>query len=548
MPALQGLSLLGHIIREVRQRMNALQGQTASARYPFFFVEEALAFWQKKAGDPSGNGDLLRELANGFAMEWVDLNQAELVDLELLARIPEHFAQTHQIIPLDRADQTSVSLAVATPFLGTVPLELAKALGRPVRLLLAQADVLQQFIETSYSSKGNLDMLSGLNDESLEDLDNIEDLKDMAQAAPVVKLVNTLFMEAIAGKASDIHVSPYENGLEVRYRIDGILQVATTVPRKYQAAIISRIKIMADLDIAERRVPQDGRIKLKSDNREYDIRVATTPTVFGEGAVMRILDKSSIQVSIEEVGFDPETLKKWLRLLARSNQVILVTGPTGSGKTTTLYASLNHVKSPELKLISIEDPVEYQLAGIDQIQVNSKINMTFAAALRSILRQDPDVIMVGEIRDGETAEIAVQSALTGHLVLSTLHTNDAPSAITRLIEMEVEPYLIASSVAGILAQRLVRKLCSCKKQDASGAWQPVGCELCRGTGYKGRMALIELLVVSDAICDLIQQKADASRIREQALQEGMHTIRSDGMRKVRAGLTTEAEVNRVAAE
>ena len=334
----------------------------------------------------------------------------------------------------------------------------------------------------------------------------------------------------------------------MRYRIDGILQVATTVPRKFQAAIISRIKIMSDLDIAERRIPQDGRIKLKADNREYDIRVATTPTVFGEGAVMRILDKSSIQVAIEDVGFDPQTLDKWLGLLARSNQVILVTGPTGSGKTTTLYASLNHVKSAELKLISIEDPVEYQLEGIDQIQVNAKVNMTFAAALRSILRQDPDVIMVGEIRDGETAEIAVQSALTGHLVLSTLHTNDAPSAVTRLIEMGVEPYLIASSVAGILAQRLVRKLCTCTRQDADGAWQPVGCELCRGTGYRGRMALIELLVISDGIRELIQTKADAAKIKEQALKDGMFTVRSDGMRKVEAGHTTIAEVNRVASE
>ncbi len=529
--------------------MVALHNQTTPApQYPFISVADALAFWQKKSGEIPDGFSLLHELAARFGMECVDLNNAIAVDPEVLALCPEHYALTHQILPLDRKDEQHVTLAVATPFLGTVPLELQKTLGKPIRLLLAQADLLQQLIETSYSNKGNLDMLSGLDDEGLEGLENIEDLKDMAQAAPIVKLVNTLFMEAIAGKASDIHVSPYENGLEVRYRIDGILQVATTIPRKYQAAIISRIKIMADLDIAERRVPQDGRIKLKSDNREYDIRVATTPTVFGEGAVMRILDKSSIQVSIEEIGFDPKTLQKWLGLLARSNQVILVTGPTGSGKTTTLYASLNHVKSPELKLISIEDPVEYQLAGIDQIQVNSKINMTFAAALRSILRQDPDVIMVGEIRDGETAEIAVQSALTGHLVLSTLHTNDAPSAITRLIEMEVEPYLISSSVAGILAQRLVRKLCECKKQDAEGTWQPVGCELCRGTGYKGRIALIELLIMSDTIRELIQAKADASKIREQALKEGMYTIRSDGMRKIKLGLTTEDEVNRVAAE
>lgn len=515
---------------------------------PFVSALDALAFWQGLSEEITDDWPIVQGLADSFGMAGVDLNKDVDVDARTLVHIPEHFAMTHQVLALDIGGTGQISLAVATPFLGTVPLELEKRLGQPVRLLLAQANLLQQLIETSYSSQGNLDMLSGLDDDGLEDLENIEDLKDMAQAAPVVKLVNTIFMEAIAGKASDIHVSPYESGLEVRYRIDGILQVATTIARKFQAAIISRIKIMSDLDIAERRIPQDGRIKLKADNREYDIRVATTPTVFGEGAVMRILDKSSIQVAIEDVGFDPKTLQNWLGLLARSNQVILVTGPTGSGKTTTLYASLNHVKSPELKLISIEDPVEYQLEGIDQIQVNAKVNMTFAAALRSILRQDPDVIMVGEIRDGETAEIAVQSALTGHLVLSTLHTNDAPSAITRLIEMGVEPYLIASSVSGILAQRLVRKLCTCKSQDANGVWQPVGCELCRGSGYKGRMALIELLVVSDNIRELIQNKTDASQIKEMAIKEGMSTVHSDGMRKIKAGHTTISEVNRVASE
>ncbi len=523
----------------------------ATTTIPFLNAAEALAFWQDRSGDITQGWPLVQKQAAGFGMECIDLNREPCVDTETLALIPEHYAQSHLLLPLDPEGESGsgqIRLAVATPFFGTVVPELQQALGKPIQLLLAQADLLQQLIESSYASRDKRGILSGLEDDGLEELENIEDLKDMAQAAPVVKLVNTLFMEAIAGKASDIHVSPYESGLEVRYRIDGILQVATTIPRKFQAAIISRIKIMSDLDIAERRVPQDGRIKLKADNREYDIRVATTPTVFGEGAVMRILDKSSIQVPIEDVGFGRDNLQQWLQLLARSNQVILVTGPTGSGKTTTLYASLNHVKSSELKLISIEDPVEYQLEGVDQIQVNAKINMTFAAALRSILRQDPDVIMVGEIRDGETAEIAVQSALTGHLVLSTLHTNDAPSAITRLIEMGVEPYLIASSVAGILAQRLVRKLCTCSRQDTEGGWQPVGCENCRGTGYKGRLALIELLVVSDSIRELIQSKTDAAKIREQALQEGMFTIRSDGLRKVHEGLTTMAEVNRVASE
>ena len=263
-------------------------------------------------------------------------------------------------------------------------------------------------------------------DEGLSALDSIEDLRDMAQAAPVIRLVNNSFREAINQGASDIHISPYEEGLEIRFRVDGILRLISTVSKKYQAAIISRIKIMSNLDIAERRIPQDGRIRLKMDHRDFDIRVAVTPTVFGEGVVMRILDKSSIQVDIADVGFEPAMLETWLELIHRPNGVILVTGPTGSGKTTTLYASLNHIKSPEIKLITTEDPVEYQLHGVDQIQVNSKVGLTFASALRSILRQDPDVIMVGEIRDYETAEIATQSALTGHLVLSTLHTNDAP--------------------------------------------------------------------------------------------------------------------------
>ncbi len=515
---------------------------------PFLSAPDALEFWTHKGDEEKNALVTLQELAARLGMSWVDLRGPVFIAPEIVAAIPEHFASTHLVLPIDMSLENGVDFAVATPFLGTVPLELARVLGVPVRFSLARADLLQELIEKTYSRREGFDVLSDLDDGNFKDLDNLEDLKDMAQAAPVVKLVNTLFMDAIADKASDIHISPYENGLEARYRVDGVLQVATTIPRKFQMAIISRIKIMADLDIAERRIPQDGRIKLKSDNKEYDIRVATTPTVFGEGAVMRILDKTSIQVAIEEVGFDPVVQEQWLRLLGRSNQVILVTGPTGSGKTTTLYASLNHVKSPELKLISIEDPVEYELEGIDQIQVNAKVNMTFAAALRSILRQDPDVIMVGEIRDGETAEIAVQSALTGHLVLSTLHTNDAASAFTRLIEMGVEPYLIASSVAGVLAQRLVRKLCSCKRQNDAGVWEPVGCERCKNTGYKGRIGLFELLLVTDSIRELILNKVDASRIKEAGLREGMVTILSDGRNKVKSGMTTDSEVRRVASE
>jgi general secretion pathway protein E len=384
-------------------------------------------------------------------------------------------------------------------------------------------------------------------EEGLEALDNVEDLRDMAQAAPVIRLVNNAFRDAITQGASDIHISPYEEGLEIRFRVDGVLRLVNTVSRKFQAAIISRVKIMSNLDIAERRIPQDGRIRLKMDHKDFDIRVAVTPTVFGEGVVMRILDKSSIQVDISDVGFEPEMLKTWLELIHRPHGIVLVTGPTGSGKTTTLYASLNHIKSPELKLITTEDPVEYQLHGVDQIQVNAKVGLTFAAALRSILRQDPDVIMVGEIRDYETAEIAIQSALTGHLVLSTLHTNDAATAVTRLVEMGVAPYLVAPTLGGALAQRLVRKLCpQCKAQDADGKWRAVGCEACEDSGYKGRLGIFEMLVNTPGVQALISNQASAADIAAQGRKEGMLTLLEDGLAKAARGLTTEEEVRRVA--
>ncbi len=504
--------------------------------------------WKKARAHDQDPGELLKALSLKVKIPWIDLHSSIIIDPELLLRVPEHFARSHLVLPIDYLDKNTIRLAVATPFLGTVPLELSRSLGGEIQFYLAEADILQDLIEKAYSDQGARGVLSEFDDEGFEELESLEDLKDMAQAAPVVKLVNRIFMDAVFAKASDIHVSPYENGLDIRYRIDGILHPAHTVQRKFQAAIISRIKIMASLDIAERRVPQDGRIKLKIERKDFDIRVATTPTVFGEGAVMRILDKSSIQVAIDAVGFQPDMLEQWLTLLSRSNQVILVTGPTGSGKTTTLYASLNHVKSTELKLISVEDPVEYQLGGIDQIQVNTKIGMTFAAALRSILRQDPDIIMIGEIRDGETAEIAVQSALTGHLVMSTLHTNDAPSAVTRLVEMGIERYLVSSSVAGILAQRLVRKLCHCSVRDAEGVWVPKGCDDCNHTGFKGRLGLFELLVMTDSIRQLITAGADAAEIRAEALKDGMITILQDGFIKIEQGLTTESEVRRVMSE
>jgi len=332
----------------------------------------------------------------------------------------------------------------------------------------------------------------------------------------------------------------------MRYRVDGILHLVSTAPRRYQAAIVSRIKIMSDLDISERRIPQDGRIALRLEAKNFDIRVATVPTVFGESVVMRILDKSSVQIQIEDVGFSPAMLADWKSAIGQPNGVVLVTGPTGSGKTTSLYATLNHVKNEEVKIITAEDPVEYQLHGIKQIQVDSKVNLTFAAALRSMLRLDPDIIMVGEIRDQETAEIAIQAALTGHLVFSTLHTNDAPTAVTRLAEMGIAPYLVASAVTAVLTQRLVRKLCAnCKQQDSEGHWQPIGCSQCESSGYKGRLGIYQLMMVNDAIRELVVQNKDATIIAQEARRHGMLSLREDGEAKVALGLTSVDELKRI---
>jgi general secretion pathway protein E len=508
--------------------------------------ERALAFW-REAGDRAGPE--LAEAARALGLEPVALDAAVLADPDLLQKTPEHFATANLLLPLDRDPDGAARVACATPFTGGAALELSEALGAPVRLLLARADLLATAIARAFSGEGVSQALSEMDGQGFAELESLEDLKDLAQAAPVIKLVNNLFMEAIGRKASDIHVSPYEGGLEVRYRVDGILAVASTVPRKFQPAILSRIKIMANLDIAEHRVPQDGRIRLKVESRDYDIRVAVTPTLFGEGAVMRILDKTSILVAIEDTGFEPDMLAAWLSLVQRPNGVILVTGPTGSGKTTTLYASLNHVKSPEIKIITIEDPVEYQLSGVDQIQVNAKAGLTFASALRSILRQDPDVIMVGEIRDSETAEIAMQSSLTGHLVLSTLHTNDAPAAVTRLLDMGIEPYLTASTLAGAMAQRLVRKLCpACRLQGPDGKWRPGGCPDCAGSGFRGRMGIFELLVVDEEVRRLIMARADTTQLAEAGRRQGMKSLLADGLAKAARGLTTEEEVRRVAGE
>ena len=404
-------------------------------------------------------------------------------------------------------------------------------------------------------------------DEDIDEAD-VEHLKDLASEAPVIRMVNLIMQRAVESRASDIHVEPFESRLKVRFRVDGVLREEQAPPVRSTAAVISRIKIMAKLNIAERRLPQDGRIKLQVQGRELDLRVSTVPTMYGESVVIRLLHKESIKFDFNALGFDGEGLKRFLNVLELPHGIILITGPTGSGKSTSLYTALHKINTPERKIITVEDPVEYQLEGVNQIQTKPQIGLTFASALRSIVRQDPDVIMIGEMRDLETARIAVQSALTGHLVLSTLHTNDAAGGVTRLMDMGLEDYLITSTVNGILGQRLVRRLCPHCREPYEALpevvaemklweyteshdvtlYRPKGCESCGGAGYRGRLAITEFLVMSDDIRRLVMSHATARQLEEQALREGMKTMYADGMKKAVQGQTTIEEVLRVTSD
>lgn len=444
---------------------------------------------------------------------------------------------------------------------------------RQVDILIAARDDFDVAFERLYGS-GRTAMGQIIDDiESVDvhdfDNDDVQHLKDLASEAPVIRLVGLIIRRALETRASDIHIEPFENRLIVRYRIDGVMHEAESPPRRLSSAVISRIKIMANLDIAERRLPQDGRIKLRLQGKEIDLRVSTVPTMHGESVVMRILDKGGVPLNFESLGFEPELLEKFSDLLLRPHGILLVTGPTGSGKTTTLYTALSMLNKPEVKILTVEDPVEYQLEGINQIQVKPQIDLTFANALRSIVRQDPDVIMIGEIRDLETAQIAVQSALTGHMVLSTLHTNDAASTINRLLDMGMEDYLLTTTVIGIQAQRLVRTLCrECRKPYRAlpemvaetglarhiqngvelTLFAPVGCEACAHTGYVGRVAIMEIMPISDGIRSLVMRHATSGDIQKQALLEGMMSMYEHGLQKVIAGTTTLEEVLRVTRE
>ena len=478
------------------------------------------------------------------------------------------FLKHAKVLPLAQTNGTlTVAMSDPADYYTIQSLELATGLQIEPRLA-RERDVLEA-LETIYGGGNAAGGASAeTTDTELEvfsdDEEDVNHLRDLASEAPVIRFVNLLISRAVEQRASDIHIEPFENELKVRYRIDGVLHDVEAPARRLQAAIVSRVKIMSKLNIAERRLPQDGRIKLRLMGREIDLRVSTLPTLYGESVVLRILDRSSIVVTLGSLGFPEDTLAQFDRLITKPYGMILVTGPTGSGKTTTLYGALDKINSPDKKLITIEDPVEYQLFGVNQIHVKPQIGLTFANGLRSIVRQDPDVIMVGEIRDAETAEIAIQAALTGHLVFSTLHTNDAAGAVSRLLEMGVEDYLLASSLLGVLAQRLVRKVCEkCRRsaeitptvqRELGGDGTPVqvyegtGCEDCAQTGYRGRSGIFELLLVNDVIRPLILKRSSADMIKDAGVQQGMRTLREDGWHKVRTGVTTVAEVVRVTQE
>jgi general secretion pathway protein E/type IV pilus assembly protein PilB len=513
--------------------------------------------------------DVLAAFASEFGMEIVDL-AAITVDPVVLKNMPSRLLHRRTLLPLRRENGTLI-VATGDPLDVAALDELQSITGLTVRAVLANPKEITRLIKTHFGVGGETVtamMAARADGEDLELLQETEtddsELAKMAQEASVVKLVNEILLEAVNERASDIHIEPDEHGLCIRYRIDGLLQVQKLPPEihRFQPAIVSRLKIMARLNIAEKRLPQDGRIKMRVHGREIDVRVSIIPMLHGEGMVLRLLDKSRMVFNLTNVGMLDDTYQRFRQMIERPHGIILVTGPTGSGKTTTLYSALNDIKTETVKIITVEDPVEYHTPGISQIQVHTKIGLTFAAGLRSILRHDPDVILIGEIRDLETAESAIQASLTGHLVFSTLHTNDAPSAFTRLIDMGIEPFLVASTIEGVMAQRLVRTICpQCKIEyhpedhaipydfprngDRLVLHKGAGCRACHQTGFRGRMGIFELMSTGDTIRELCVQRVNAAAIRKQALQEGMITLRQDGWRKVLAGLTTIEEVARV---
>src|SRR5215217_6969820 len=505
-----------------------------------------------------GADELARATAERFGLDHVDLTVYK-PDIAAVNLLGASSAKRYNAIPIGFHNSGNLLVAMADPSNVLALDDLKLMTGYEIRPVVASADDIGQLI-----AKMNRldDAVADATDDEEEDEELAADIRESAADAPTIKLVNSIIAQAVEDGASDIHFESHGRDMRVRFRVDGVLRETTTIPRRMVPGVVSRVKIMADLDIAEKRVPQDGRVGLTVDGHSIDARVVTMPRVDGEGIVLRILDKSAALIGLDQLGMSESSAELFESGFRRSHGAVLATGPTGSGKSTTLYGALNEINEPERNIITIEDPVEYQLPGVNQLQVNLKAGLTFASGLRAMLRADPDVIMVGEIRDAETAKIAIESALTGHLVLSTLHTNDAPSAITRLTEMNIEPFLSASAIVCVVAQRLVRQLCTyCKSRtmlsvsslEKAGfnvafdleAYEPVGCGRCSGSGYKGRTGLYEVMSVSDEIRDLIVERASSEEIRKVAVAQGMRPLRADGFEKVKNGITSIAEVARV---
>jgi len=542
-------------------------------------LEEALAA-QREKGERLGEilvqqkriseSELMAALAAQLNLEVMTHISDEHLRLELVEQLPIHYLKKNLIFPFQPEDG-SLRVAMNDPLRLEVLDDLRILYGKEkiVPVLVPAKEIVSAINRTYGQANGEAEqIIQDLDQEEgnplFTELEEGEDLLDETSDAPIIKLVNHLFSQAVKSRASDIHIEPYQQNLQVRFRLDGVLYNILSLPRRLHAAVVSRIKVMARLNIAEKRLPQDGRIDLKIGERLVDVRVSCLPTAFGERVVLRLLEKSGKLLSMEEIGLSAEALAETKRLLRISHGIVLVTGPTGSGKTTTLYAALSHINSPDKNILTIEDPIEYQIDGIGQMQVNPKINLTFANGLRSMVRQDPDVILVGEIRDLETAEIAIQAALTGHLVFSTLHTNDAASAVTRLIDMGIEPFLVSSAVEAIVAQRLLRLVC----QRCREAYQPdeaeltelglkanprlsmrifraKGCQACLETGYRDRTGIYEFLRMTEGIKSLVLKTSDANQIKRAAVAQGMKTLRDDGIRNVLAGRTTISEVMRI---
>jgi len=550
---------LGELFQQRKVITPAQHKQAKAARKPSERIENCLVrlgFIHER--------DVLAIYSEQLSIPLVDLNEIP-IDVELLKQTPSKVVHRDRVIPIDRHDGT-IRVATSNPFNLYAFDELRMLMGAKIETVLATSEEISRIIKQHFGV-GSETVGAMLGESDVEivsefDVDNA-DLIEQAQEATVVKLVNEILLEAIRDRASDVHIEPYENDLRIRYRIDGVLHTTNVPPeiRRFHAAIVSRIKILSNLNIAEKRLPQDGGFKIKAQNRDIDLRVSIIPTAYGGAVVMRILDKQSVLLSLDQLGLIDEALAGVQHLISQPYGIILVTGPTGSGKTTTLYGALNTIRNDTIKILTIEDPIEYYLDGIQQVQIKPHIGLTFASALRSFLRHDPDVILVGEIRDLETAEVAINASLTGHLVFSTLHTNDAVTATTRLLDMGVEPFLVSSAISGVLAQRLVRRICKECRQEyvpdkgdvpadfkiekGQKLYRGAGCRDCRNSGYRGRLGIFEMLMITNQLRGMIVERRSATDLQVVARKDGLKLMREDGWSKVLAGMTTVEEIVRV---